>query len=88
MKRNCLLIISLCLLITASVKAQTTSSEKQNEYTLFYGKKTNYRIAINATASTSEQWAAKELQHWLKEVSGADFPVSAIGDLHAGPQII
>lgn len=88
MKRYCLLIISLCLLITASVKAQTTSSEKQNEYTLFSGKKTNYRIAINATASTSEQWAAKELQHWLKEVSGADFPVSAIGDLHAGPQII
>jgi hypothetical protein len=88
MKRNCLLIISLCLLITAPGKAQTTSSEKQNEYTLFSGKKTNYRIAINATASTSEQWAAKELQHWLKEVSGADFPVSAIGDLHAGPQII
>jgi hypothetical protein len=88
MKRNCLLIISLCLLIAAPGKAQTTSSEKQNEYTLFSGKKTNYRIAINATASTSEQWAAKELQHWLKEVSGADFPVSAIGDLHAGPQII
>lgn len=88
MKRNCLLIISLCLLITASVKAQTTSSEKQNEYTLFSGKKTNYRIAINATASESERWAAKELQHWLKEASGADFPVSAIGDLHAGPQII
>ncbi|WP_152268144.1 DUF4838 domain-containing protein [Agriterribacter humi] len=88
MKRYCLLIISLCLLITASVKAQTTSSEKQNEYTLFYGKKTNYRIAINATASESERWAAKELQHWLKEASGADFPVSAIGDLHAGPQII
>ena len=88
MKRNCLLIISLCLLITASVKAQTTSSEKENEYTLFYGKKTNYRIAINATASESERWAAKELQHWLKEASGADFPISAIGDLHAGPQII
>lgn len=88
MKRNCLLIISLCLLITASVKAQTTSSEKQNEYTLFSGKKTNYRIAINNDASESERWAAKELQHWLKEASGADFPVSAIGDLHAGPQII
>ena len=88
MKRNCLLIISLCLLITASVKAQTTSSEKQNEYTLFSGKKTNYRIAINNDASESERWAAKELQHWLKEASGADFPISAIGDLHAGPQII
>lgn len=88
MKRNRLLVIFLCFLIAVSAKAQTNSSEKQNEYTLFSGKKTNYRIAINNDASESEKWAARELQHWLKEVSGADFPVSAIGHLHAGPQII
>ena len=88
MKRNGLLIISLFFLTVAFVKAQTISVEKQNKYTLFSAKKTHYRIAVNADASESERWAAKELQHWLKEISGADFPVSAIGDLHAGPQII
>ncbi len=46
------------------------------EYTLFDKSKTDYRIVIAKDASDSEQWAAKELQHWLKEISGADFPLA------------
>lgn len=36
---------------------------------------TPYRIVVGASASESETHAAEELQHFLKEISGADFPL-------------
>jgi len=48
---------------------------KRIEHLLFEKGKTNYTIVISEKASESEQWAAQELRHWLKEVSGADFKV-------------
>ncbi|KAA3618390.1 MAG: DUF4838 domain-containing protein [Calditrichaeota bacterium] len=45
------------------------------EYTLFENQKTDYSIVIGKDASESEFWAAKELQKWLNEISGADFPI-------------
>ncbi len=58
------------------------------EYTLFTDKKTSYRIALDTDASESEQWAARELQHWLYKISGAFFPIHTINQRHRGPQII
>lgn len=51
------------------------SAGKRIEYSLFQNGKTDYSIVLGEKASDSEQWAAKELQHWLKEVSGAEFPI-------------
>ena len=42
---------------------------------LFKDGKTDYSIVIGKDASSSEQWAAQELQYWLKEISGVQFPV-------------
>lgn len=61
---------------------------KRQEYSLFKDKKTAYRIAVSENASASELWAAKELQNWLKEASGADFPIQTISQSFNGPQII
>ncbi len=36
-----------------------------------------YRIVIGRTASPSEKHAADELQHFLKEISGAELPIGA-----------
>lgn len=58
------------------------------EFSLFKNKKTDYSIALASDASESERWAAKELQHWLKEISGADFPIVSLDQAVAGPQII
>ncbi len=64
----------------------------QNEYTLFSNHRTNYRIILGTAASESEQWAAKELQHWLHEISGADFPIQRLGHAesqsYSGPRIL
>jgi len=49
----------------------------RNTYVLFDNRTTDYRIVIDEDASESEQWAAKELQQWLKKLSGADFPVQS-----------
>ncbi len=63
-------------------------SDKTGHYILASGKKSFYRIAIDPMASESERWAADELQHWLKEITGAELPVQEISDSYSGPQII
>lgn len=47
----------------------------RTEYVLFDNGSSAYSIVLAPDASESEQWAAKELQHWLKEVSGAELPI-------------
>lgn len=50
-------------------------SGKKIDYTLFENQKTYYRIIVGNDASESEQWAANELQKYLKELSGVEFRI-------------
>ncbi len=59
----------------------------KKEYTLFSDGRTNYSIALSPSASPSEKWAAEELRHWLKEISGADFPIVSL-EQSKSPRII
>ena len=61
---------------------------KRTDYQLFSNGKSDYRIALSPLASESEKWAAKELQHWLKEIGGAELPIEELGQSHTGPQIV
>jgi hypothetical protein len=65
-----------------------SGSVKPAPYILASGKKSAYRIAIDPRASESEKWTAGELQHWLKEISGAELPVQDINDNYSDPRII
>jgi hypothetical protein len=58
------------------------------EYTLFSDGQSAYRIALGRDASASEQWAAGELQHWLKEISGVEIPIGEVAEGSPGPKII
>lgn len=51
------------------------SAGKRIEHRLFSNGRTDYIIVIDDDASQSEKWAAQELQNWLLQVSGADFPI-------------
>ena len=62
--------------------------ERSETYILISGKKSVYRIAIDPNASESEKWAARELQHWLREIAGAELPVQDINDASTDPKII
>lgn len=66
---------------------QNFTSGVKLEYQLFNQKKSNYQIVISSDASESEQWAAKELQHWLKEIGGAEIPVVPFNQRKDGPAI-
>ena len=57
-------------------------------YTLFSDKKSDYRIALSSEASESEQWAAKELQHWIKETSGVELPIQNTDQPYKGSQVV
>jgi len=48
---------------------------KRVVHNLFENGGTEYSIVVGEDASESEKWAAEELQHWLKEASGAEFPI-------------
>ncbi len=60
----------------------------RKDYVLFSNGQSAYRIALSRQASESEQWAAKELQHWIKEVSGVELPVQDISQPYRGPQVV
>lgn len=49
---------------------------------------TKYQIVTAAHPSPSEQHAAEELKHWLKEISGADFPILLESEYKEGPAIL
>ena len=61
---------------------------KRKTYTLFSKGLSDYRIMVGPQASESELWAAKEIQHWVKEISGAELPVQDNNLSYNGPRII
>ncbi len=60
--------------VTHTEEMQFTAGPRV-EYSLFSAGHSDYSIVIGADASDSERWAAGELRHWLREISGADFPI-------------
>ena len=55
-------------------------------HALFENGQSAYRIVLGPNASESEQWAAQELQHWLREIGGATLPIKTGGKVD-GPAI-
>ena len=47
------------------------------QHTLFKNGSSDYRIVLEEGASAVEQYAAQELQAWVREVSGAELPIVA-----------
>ena len=69
-------------------KTTEFTAGKRIEYALFSGGKSDYRISVSTSASESEKWAAMELQHWLKEISGVELPLLPEDQTYQGPQIL
>jgi hypothetical protein len=44
---------------------------QRKEHLLFENGSSVYKIVVGEGASESEQWAARELRHWIQEISGA-----------------
>ena len=55
-------------------------------HTLFQDGQSDYRIVIAADAPETEQYAAQELQTWLREVSGAELPI--VADAPQGKRLV
>ena len=66
------LFIKFC---TAILLCSTFFISSANTHVLFDSGKTSYEIVVPKDASASEQYAATELQYWLKEISGITFPI-------------
>ena len=57
-----------------SLSMAFTAGDPQ-DHVLFADGASEYSIVVPSNASDSERWAGQELQHWLKEVSGAELPI-------------
>ena len=82
---------SIHILLTSGESIPVKSSffaGKRIDYSLFSNGKSDYRIAISSYASESEQWAGKELQHWIKEISAVELPIQDLAQPFSGHQII
>ena len=58
------------------------------KYTLFNNGTSDYSIVISQDASESEQYAAQELQTWLKEVSGVTLPIAGLDGGEPGKRLV
>ena len=82
------------LTLTATLYDGQSYSEKipfhagqRREYTLFGRGKTEYKIVLAKEASESERWAAKELQHALREIGDVHIAIIDETQVHNGPKI-
>lgn len=63
-------------MVAAAVVGCTTSQARAGERLLIaQDGRSDFRIVIGADASPSEKHGAAELQHFLKEISGAELPI-------------
>jgi hypothetical protein len=91
MKKNLSVILAFFFLLSMDKMDGhdfINNPQQHKKYLLFAEGKSDYCIAIDKDASESEQFAAKELQHWIKECGGVELPVKAIEEDHSGYRIV
>jgi len=66
-----------CLLVLCVAGALLPLTVHAQSLTLADNGRSDFRIVIAKTPSPSVQWAAEELQKWLKEMTGATLPIVA-----------
>lgn len=80
-KHISIIILAVCSIFTLSANSnisstQTPAQKKVEAHTLFTDKHSDYSIVIAEKASPSEQYAAKELQKYLKESGSVELPIT------------
>lgn len=78
MMKNSAIILSVLLLLTSCA----------TEHVLFDNGTSEYSIVVSKDASASEQYAAEELQTWIKEVSGATLPIVGLDGGEKGKRLV
>lgn len=76
---------SIRVLLLAIISLALTSC---GSHELFKDGKSAYTIVLAPDATESERYAAEELRHWIKEVSGTDLPVADLSGGTSGKRLI
>ena len=61
---------------------------KRTEHVLFANGTSDYTIVVGGNASESEQWAARELAHWVKQAGQADIPIRSTSEPPRAHEIV
>ena len=73
---------------SALLCATTLLLSSCNQHTLFKNGASDYTIVVASNAPESEQYAAKELQEWIAQVSGVELPISDLNGGQVGKRLI
>ena len=76
---------SIRVLLLAIISLALTSC---GSHELFKDGQSAYTIVLDPDATESERYAAEELRHWIKEVSGTDLPVADLSGGTSGKRLI
>ena len=68
--------------------AVVTLMSSCSSHVLFKDGKSGYTIVVAPDAPESEQYAATELRDWLKEVSGAELPITGLDGGTQGKRLV
>jgi hypothetical protein len=87
--KRLLVLLLCCAALTLPVRAQNASRPQTKPLSLSQEGKTTYVIALAKDAIPAEVTAAKQLQKYLQEVTGASFPLRSENEVLAkAPQIL
>jgi hypothetical protein len=78
----------LALLAIWVVSTTLVSTSRAASLDLAAGGKANYVIVVDPAAIPAEKHAAEELASFLKQVTGAEFPIKSTAEMPAGPLLI
>jgi hypothetical protein len=84
MKKFCRNVLIVILLVVGSV-ALNSADAKNAPTVIVTNGISDFRIVIPDNAEPVISYAAKELQYFLKEISGAQLPIVAMGQAPCGP---
>jgi hypothetical protein len=76
----------LCLIVLLAISFPSMASAAPLRLTA--GGKTRYAIVVDPDATAAEKHAADELAAFLKQVTGAEFPVKVTAELPSGPLLL
>ena len=73
---------------TEQVMTLPFTAGQRTEHVLFENGQTAYQIVVGVEASEGEKWAARELAHWIREVSGATVAIQTEDAALEGGKVI
>src|ERR1035441_1870140 len=70
---------TVCLVVlfaASALRSTATASAQTNAVAMVSARKSDWRIVSPSATAPGVDWAAKELQHYIRQISGCELPIA------------